>query len=149
MKYAGAIVGATHPGVGNADNVPYPCGKEFLGDWQLAPFGHSGGTFRARVAQDENTVGVDIEGGVVDSRVHLVVAIENDGGARVLEEERFSGGGFDDGAIGSKIASENGQACRSVDRIVERSNYIFVINFRGGNIFTQSFHGDARALQFN
>ena len=98
MKYAGAVVGATHSGVGNADHVPYPCGEEFLGDWQLTPFGHSGGTFWARVAQDENTVGVDIEGGVVNSRVHLFVTIENNGPARVLEEAWFSGGGFDDGA---------------------------------------------------
>src|ERR1700722_19739586 len=135
MKYAGAVVGAAHPGVGNADHVPYSCSEEFPGDWQLSPFGHSGSTFRACVAQDENTVGVDIEGGVVDSRVHLVVAIENDGPARVREETRFSGRGFDDRAIGSKIASENGQARRSVDRIVERSNHISVIDFRVENIF--------------
>src|SRR5437016_4284401 len=117
MKDAGAVVGAAHSGVGNSDHVPHAGGEELFGNRQMAPLVHSGSTLRARIAQDENAVGIDLESGVVDSGVHFVVAIKNNCGTGMFEETRFSGGGFDDSAIGSEIASENRQAGRSVDGI--------------------------------
>ena len=89
VEDAGAITCAAHASVGNADHVADASFEQLFRKLEIAPFWHAWAAFRARVAEHEDAVGVDIEIRIVETRVHFVEAVEDDGVAGVLEEARF------------------------------------------------------------
>ena len=56
-----------------------PCLEQLLRDREHPPLRHARAAERARVAQDQHRVGVDVQRGVVDARGHVVVVLEDDG----------------------------------------------------------------------
>ena len=61
VEHAGAVGGAGHPGVGDPDHVSDAGLQQLLGDREHSPLRHARAAERARVAEDEDRVGGDVE----------------------------------------------------------------------------------------
>src|SRR5207237_1152352 len=73
-----AVVRAAHPRIGNTYHVPHTSLEQFLRNREVAPLRHTRSAFRTRIAQHQHTIGINVEGRIIDSRIHLVVAVEDD-----------------------------------------------------------------------
>ena len=65
MQDAGAIAGAAHARIGDAQHVAHALLQQLLRDRQHAPFRHARPALRAGIAQHHDVVGRDIEIGIV------------------------------------------------------------------------------------
>jgi hypothetical protein len=85
VQGTGSVAGAGHAAVAEAHHVAHALQDELLRDRQLAPLGHAGSADGAGVAQDEHGVRGDIEIHVLDREPSSRVAVEDEGGAGVLQ----------------------------------------------------------------
>ena len=102
MQDAGAVAGAAHAAVGDADHVAHALPQQPLGDRQHAPFRHAGAALRAGVLQHQDMVGRDVEIVALDLAHHVVVVLEGDRLAAMLEEALVGGGRLDDAAVAAR-----------------------------------------------
>src|SRR5580658_1468100 len=131
MQHAGPIARAAHPGVGNPHHVTDALGQQVIGNGQHAVLGHARTALRARVAQHQDGIGRDGQGGIVDPFLHLAVGVEDDGRAAVLDQPRFGGDVLDDRPVGGEVPAQHrhpalgGQRCiRGPDDIIVIDRYI-------------------------
>ena len=142
VEGAGAVGGAGHAAVGEADHVAHALEDEFFRDGELAPFGHAGSADGAGVAEDEDGVRGDVEVHVFDGGFHVGVGVEDEGGAGVGAEVRGGGGVFDDGAVGAEVAAEDGGAAVGLERVGQGADDVGVVGDGGGDVFAEGFAGD-------
>ncbi|MNE87884.1 hypothetical protein D3C80_1851280 [compost metagenome] len=76
-----------------------------LGDGQHAPFGKAWAAKRAGITQNQNVIGRHIQIFIVDCRLHLGVAIEDQCRTFMEMKFRIAGGGLDHSTIRAEIAA--------------------------------------------
>src|SRR5580692_7721326 len=135
MQDYGAVGGAAHARVGNADHVFDAFAQNFWGQGHVADFGHAGIAAGAAILQDHHAGFVNIEIFLINARVKIFDGIEDDGAASVLQEVRAGGGKFDDGAVGGEIAAQDGDAGIFFEGLRERVDYIAIPAGSFGDIF--------------
>ena len=79
-----------------------PCPSSRLRDRQHAPFRHAGAALGAGVLQHQDVVGRDVEIVALDLAHHVVVVLERDRLAAVLEEALVGGRRLDDAAVAAR-----------------------------------------------
>ena len=71
MQHDGAVRGAAHARVRDAQHVGHALAQQLRRDRQLAPLGHARAALRAAVLEHEHRARVDRQVGVVDVREQL------------------------------------------------------------------------------
>ena len=84
---------------------------------------------------------------IIDSRIHLVVAVEDDCPAGVFKQRRIGRYGFDYRSVGSKIASQNRQAPGRKSWVVQATNHVRVVDLGRADIFAQGLPGYGQTAQ--
>ncbi len=125
VQDAGAVAGAAHARVGDAQHVAArPPSAGLVGIGSMAPFRHAGAALRAAVLEHQHVVGRDIEIVALDLARHVVVVLEGDRLAAVPQDSRGSAAGrLHHAAARRQVAREHGARSRPRHRrrIVERS----------------------------
>ena len=67
VQHHGAVGGAAHAGVGDADHVGHAGGQQFRRQAHIADLGHAGVALGAAVLHHEDGAGVHVERRVVDA----------------------------------------------------------------------------------
>ena len=147
MQDAGAVAGATHARIGQANHVAHTLGQEFARDGQLAPFGHAGAALWPGIAQHQHMVGGDVQIFVIHSGLHLGVAVKNHGWTCVLAQMRRAGAGFDHGTCGGDVAFEHRQGPFGIQRAIQRADHIRVVHLRCGHVLAQRLAIDRHGIQ--
>ncbi len=133
-----AEMSAAHASVRNPHHVPHPPREKSLWDWEHAPFRHPRAPNRAGVPQNENTVFVDVESRIVDPRVHIGKALEDDSTPRVAHQVLACRGALDDRAVRRKVALKDGKAAGGINRIRAGSDYIIADPLSPSEVGSQS-----------
>ena len=71
--------------------------------------------------------GIDVQIFIVDARGHVVVVVEDDGFAGVLEQLGIGGRGLDDRAVGREVTAQHGQAAAALNRLIHRCDDVVVV----------------------
>ncbi len=137
VQDAGAVAGAAHAGVRDADHVADAGFEEFLRDGEHAPFWHAGAAERTGVAENENGFRGDVEVVRVDDLLEFRVGIEDEGGAGMGEQVRVGGGGFDDGSVWAEVAAEDEGTAFWGERVLWRQDDIGVEDFGVCDVFAE------------
>ena len=132
MEDDGAVGGAAHAGVGDADHVGDALAQQLGRQAHVAAFGHAGIAARAAALEDEDRGGVDVELGVGDAGVVVLDALEHDRTAAVAQEGGRGGGRLDDRTVGGEVAAQDGDAALGLDRVGERTDHVGAEVARGG-----------------
>ena len=128
VQDAGAIAGAAHARVRDAQHVAMALPDQRLGDRQHAPFRHAGTAERPGIAQHQHMVRGNVEILVVDRRLHLGIAVEHQRRTLMDMEFRVAGGGLHDRAVRREVALDDRQRAFVVDRIVERADDVVIVD---------------------
>ena len=122
-----------------------PAFKQLLRDRQLAPFRHAGAALRAAVLEHQDVVGGDVEIVALDLARHVVVVLERDRRAAMLQEPRIGGGRLHHAAARREIAGEHRGRAFRIERIVERMDDVGQMHLAVGDGSPEraAGHGDA------
>ncbi len=107
-----------------------PSFRSFLGIGSIPHSGIPGPPFGTGIAQDEDMVGSHIQIVPVYFLRHLIVAVENQGRAFMLEKARIAGRRLHHRAVGGQVSIENRRTALGIDGVGERTNNIIVDNDR-------------------
>ena len=99
----GAVGGAAHARIGDADHIRYAFAQHFRRQGHVADFGHSGIAARAAILEDHDAGFVDVEIFVVDAGVKIFDRFEDDGAAAMLQQLRACGGGLITAPSGARL----------------------------------------------
>ena len=146
MQDAGAVAGAAHAGIGNPDHIPDALLQELFGNRQHAPLRHARTTQRPGVAQHQHGVRGDVEVLAVDVLFQLRIGVKDQGWTGVALQAGIGGGGFDHGAVRAKIAPQHKGPALPGQRLIQRTDHFFLIDFSPGNVFTNGLPGDGEGL---
>ena len=96
--------------------------------------------------QHEDAGRVDLQRLVVDARVEIVDVLEHDGPAGVLQQTRAGGGRLDDGAVGTQVAAQHGDAAVGHHRVVATTDDHLVVAGRLGDVLAHRPPGDGQRV---
>src|SRR5260221_11829411 len=108
VKDAGAVTGAAHAGIRNAQHVAHTLFHELFRNRQHAPFRHARAAFGPPILEDENVVRRDVEIVALYLASHMVVVFERNNFATMTQQPLVGGRRFHHAAARSKITGEYG-----------------------------------------
>ena len=94
VQDTGAVTGAAHARVGDAQHVFNAGFEEFFRDRQSAPFRHARAAFRPAVFEHQHMVGRDVEIVAVDRGRHRVVILKGERFAAMRQQRLSAAAGF-------------------------------------------------------
>ena len=122
VEHDGAVGGAAHARVGQAQHVLDARRRELLRDRQVAGLRHAAG-LRAGVLQHERVVRPDVEVGIVDAGREVVERGEHHRSRGLLEQPRVGGGALEDRALRGERAVERDEPAHVAHRILDRADH--------------------------
>jgi hypothetical protein len=128
VQDAGSVAGAAHPSIGDPHHVADALGQQVVRDRQHAVLGHAGPPLGPGVTQHQDGVRGDVQGRVVDPFLHLVVVVEDDRGAGVLEKAGFGRDVLDDRAVGRQVPPEDRDPALAGQRRIGSPDDVVVID---------------------
>ncbi len=123
-RNAGAVAGAAHAPVGDPHHVAHARLHQLLGDRQHPPFGHARPTLGTGILEHDHVVGRDLEILTIDLARHVVVVLEGERGAAMLEEALIGGRRLHHAAARREVASEHRGRALCIDRVSGRADHI-------------------------
>ena len=124
-----------------------PCFTSLLRDRQHAPLRHAGAALRAGVLQHQDVVGRDVEIVALDLARHVVVVLERERRAAVLEQALLGRRRLDDAAARREVAVEHGGRALRVDRIVQRVDHVGQVHLRALDVLADGLAGHGHAVE--
>src|SRR5258706_431849 len=121
-----------HLRIADTDHVADALLEEFFGDREHAPLGHAGCAQGAGGLQDDDAVGGDVQGLVVDAGLQVGVVLEDEGGAGVLEQPRLGGGGVDHAAVGGEGATGEEGGAGFGGGVFQREGHLVIAGLGAG-----------------
>ena len=137
VQDTGAVAGARHTRVGDAQHIPHACLHELARDRQHPPLRHARTTLGPGVLQHQHVIGRDIQILALDFGRHVIVVAEHQRGATVLPQARLRCRWLHHRAARRQIASQHGRRALGVDGFVEGQNDLIVVDRRVGDRLTQ------------
>ena len=108
-----------------------------------------GPPFRTAVLEHENVVGRHVEVVALDLACHVVVVLEGDHLAAVLEQPLFGRRRLHNAAARRQISGEHGGRALARHRIAERVDHVALVDLGAGDVVANAFsgHGQARQIE--
>ena len=146
MKHAGAVAGAAHAGVGDANHVANAFLEQFVRNGKHAPFGNARGADGTCVLENDDVVTGQAERLIVEPCLHVRVVRKDDGRTAVFEEIGLSRSRFDDTPIGREIATKDKRAAGLGDGLIDGADDVVIKDFSVADALTEGFFLDIRVL---
>src|SRR6266446_1596064 len=140
VPYTGAARAARESPIGNECHLFAKTHAHNIGSGSQH-FLHARPTTRPFIANDDHITGLYLA--IENTRASLLLRIEDACGTTMPHHGKGHSGNFDDRAIGSEIAKEDGKPSTLTVRFIHRQNDLWVFDLRVSNILSQRFerHG--------
>ena len=141
MEHHRAVCGSAHSAVTDANHIAHALTQEFGRQGHVGHLRHARIPPRAAPAHHQDRVGVDVEFGVVDPRVHVLDGVEHHGAAAMVEEVGRRRRGLDHRSVRSEISVENCDTGMGLERLAARPDDLPVPDGSINNVVDQRLAG--------
>ncbi len=144
VQHHGAVGGAAHAGVGDADHVLHALPQQLRRQAHVAHLGHAGVALGAAVLHDHHAARVDVQVLIDDARLVVLQVLEHHGPAPVLEQLGRGGRGLEHRAARRQVAAQDADAAIRDQRVVQRADHLVVVLGRVAHVVPQApaVHGE-------
>ena len=138
VQDAGAVARAAHARVRNAQHVAHALLQSFFGIGSMPHSGMPGPPIGPALRSTMTWSGVTSRSRIVHRLRHLVIGVEHDRRAGMLQQARLGGRRLDHAAVRREVAVEDRGAAGGRDRIVERADDVVVVDLGAADAFAAS-----------
>nr|GEU28270.1 hypothetical protein [Tanacetum cinerariifolium] len=147
VQHHGAVRGAAHAGIRNADHVLDASCQQFWRQAHIAHFRHAGIAFRAAVLHHQHRVRIHFQVRIQDARLVVFKILEHHGLAAVLHQRGRGGRRLQYRAARRQVAAQDADAAVFQQRLLQRTYHFLVVDRRILAVFPEGLAVDGERVR--